>query len=252
MAAGPAQDWNPEGYRRHAGFVAVYGAPLLDLLAPRPGERILDLGCGDGALTHRLAASGAEVVGVDASPEQVAQARAEGLDAHVMNGEALTFDAEFDAVFSNAALHWMTDAEAVLAGVARALKPGGRFVAECGGGHNVARIKAACVAALERRGIDGQARVPWYFASVEDYAAKLRAAGFVVQGIALIERPTPLPSRMQDWLVTFGGSFLAALPEAEHVAWLDEVAAALAPDLRNPDGSWWADYVRLRFAAHLA
>src|SRR5271169_2178539 len=136
MEPKPQQDWKAERYAQHAHFVPTLGAPVLELLAPEPGERILDLGCGDGVLTERIAAAGATVVAVDAAPDMVAAARARGLDARVIPGQELTFDREFDAVFSNAALHWMRPAEKVLAGVYQALKPGGRFVGETGGHNN--------------------------------------------------------------------------------------------------------------------
>src|SRR2546425_9581809 len=150
-----AQRWDPEGYARHARFVADLGMPVVELLAPRAGERILDLGCGDGALTERLVAMGCRVVGVDGSAEQVAAAQARGLDAQVMDGEHLAFAAEFDAVFSNAAMHWMKRADDVIVGVWRALVPGGRFVAELGGHGCVATVEAAPVVALAPRGLDG-------------------------------------------------------------------------------------------------
>src|SRR5439155_9857283 len=127
------QNWDADRYARTAGYVSQLGAPLIELLAPTPGERILDLGCGEGALTEKIAASGATVVGVDGSNDMIAAARERGLDAHVMDGQSLTFEREFDAVFSNAALHWMTRADDVIQGVRRALKPAGRFVAEMGG-----------------------------------------------------------------------------------------------------------------------
>ena len=127
------QSWSPERYARNARFVSDLGMPVVELLAPRSGERILDLGCGDGALTKKLVDLGCEVVAVDGSAAQVEGARALGLDARVMDGERLDFDAEFDAVFSNAALHWMKRADSVIDGVWRALRPGGRFAAECGG-----------------------------------------------------------------------------------------------------------------------
>ena len=176
-----AQTWDPDVYAKNARFVADLGQPVVDLLAPRPGERILDLGCGDGALTKRLAELGCDVVGVDSSAAQVAAARARGLDARRVDGYALAFDGEFDAVFSNAALHWMKDAERVLAGVHRALRPGGRFVAECGGSGCVETIDTALIDGLQRRGLDGLAASPWYFPTTEDYGQKLTTAGFDVE-----------------------------------------------------------------------
>src|SRR5262249_18954169 len=172
-----------------------------------------------------------------------------GLDAHVMDGERLTFTNEFDAVFSNAALHWMKRADDTIAGVYRALRPGGRFVAECGGHGCVATIAGALHAALGRRGIDGARVNPWYFPPPEEYGGRLGAGGFTVRSIALIPRPTPLPGDVIGWLETFAESFTAALPAAERPAFLAEVRDALRPALCDAEGRWTADYVRLRFAA---
>ena len=245
------QSWDPERYARNARFVSDLGAPVLELLAPQPGERILDLGCGDGALTEKIAACGAEVVAVDASAEQVAGAKARGLDARVMSGEALSFQGEFDAVFSNAALHWMKDAEAVIAGVVRSLKPGGRFVGEFGGGDNVGRLRRALIAALDRRGLDGAAADPWFFPDDKAYRALLEAAGFTVESIALIPRWTPLPGEVEGWLETFGEAFTSRLPAEQRAEALAEVREAVRPELQDETGRWHADYVRLRFAARL-
>ncbi len=244
------QHWHSGHYAKHAGFVPTFGLQVVALLAPQPGERILDLGCGDGVLTEALVKAGAEVIGVDASADMIQAARGRGLDARVMDGRALAFEAAFDAVFSNAALHWMTEPDAVLAGVARALRPGGRFVAECGGHGNVAAITVALLAVLARRGIDGRAAIPWYFPDPDSYTAKLAAHGFVVDRIELIPRPTPLPTDMAGWLETFGGGFLGQLPAADRPAALAEAMDLLAPCLRDASGRWTADYVRLRFAAH--
>src|ERR1700681_4176330 len=158
-----SQTWDPERYARNARFVADLGAPVVELLAPRAGERILDLGCGDGVLAARLAAMGCEVVGVGTSAPQVQAAQKLGVEARVVDAEHLDFAAEFDAVFSNAALHWMRNPDAVIDGVHRALRPGGRFVAEMGGDGCVETIKRALIEALNRRGVDGQAASPWYF-----------------------------------------------------------------------------------------
>lgn len=242
------QHWDPARYQRNAAFVAALGQPVVDLLAPRPQECILDLGCGDGALTAILAQQ-ARVTGVDASAEQVAAARARGLDAHVADGTRLGFTEEFDAVFSNAALHWMRDPGAVIDGVWRALKPGGRFVAECGGAGNVATVLDALRAVVARRGVDGHAVSPWYFPSVDDYRSRLEQRGFAVASIALIQRPTPLPGSLADWLDTFAESFLAAVPAADRVAVKNEVEALVRARLCDASGAWTVDYVRLRFAA---
>jgi len=244
-----SQSWDPDAYARHARFVSDLGAPVVELLAPRAGERILDLGCGDGALTKRLAAAGCDVVGVDASAPQVEAARRLGLDARVADGERLAFDREFDAVFSNAAIHWMRPPDDVIAGVWRALRPGGRFVGEFGGDGCVATIKRALIAALQRRGIDGDALNPWYFPTVEDYSARLARRGFTIRYIALIPRPTPLPTEINGWLETFAQSFMAPLADNDRPGFIDEVREALQPDLCDGGGKWFADYVRLRFAA---
>jgi trans-aconitate methyltransferase len=249
---GSEQTWDPERYARNARFVSDLGQPVLDLLAPTPGERVLDLGCGDGVLTERLAALGARVVGVDSSAPQIAAARGRGLDAHVMNGQALRFEREFDAVFSNAALHWMRDTDAVILGVARALRPGGRFVGEFGGHGCVAKILAAVARALERRGVDAARLNPWYFPTAAEYAARLAAGGFEVASIALFPRPTALPGDISGWLETFCECFLAAVAPSDRPAFLDELRTMLRPELCDAEGRWSADYVRLRFSARLA
>jgi trans-aconitate methyltransferase len=223
--------------------------PVVDLLAPRAGERILDLGCGDGALTEKIVQMGCDVLGVDSSPQQVEAAKKRGLHALVLDAGALNFTEEFDAAFSNAALHWMRQPDAVIAGVHRALKAKGRFVGECGGDGCIQTIRLALVEALDRRGIDGESRVPWYFPSPGDYATRLESAGFRVHSIALFPRPTPLPGDVVEWLETFGEPFTSALPVAARTDYLQEVRSVLEPKLRDTAGTWVADYVRLRFLA---
>jgi SAM-dependent methyltransferase len=243
------QTWDPERYARNARFVSDLAAAVVDLLAPEPGEKILDLGCGDGVLTAKLAAVGCSVVGVDGSSAQIEAARKLGLDVRVIDGENLSFHGEFDAVFSNAALHWMRNPEAVLSGVWRALRPKGRFVAEFGGDGCVAKIKKALVGALNRRGLDGEAAIPWYFPTVAEYSTLLNNAGFSISTIALIPRPTPLPGDVTGWLETFGESFTACLPLAERASYIAEVRETLRAEIADSKGVWTADYVRLRFAA---
>jgi len=245
------QRWNPERYAASARFVADLGEPLLALLAPKAGERILDLGCGDGVLTEKIAASGATVVGVDASEAMVIAARKRGLDARVMDGQALTFDREFDAMLSNAAMHWMPKAEAVVKGVRRALKPHGRMVAEFGGKGNVDAVVGALFETLGARGIDARALMPWYYPSPSEYRQLLEANGFSLDSIELIPRPTPLPGELSDWLENFTGIFLGAVPAGERDSVKREIAERLAPKLRDASGKWVLDYVRLRVVAHL-
>lgn len=248
-----SQQWSAAGYAANAHFVPALGQPVLDLLQPRAGERILDLGCGDGALTEKLVALGAEVVGVDNSEEMIAAARKRGLDVRVTDARALPFENEFDSVFSNAVLHWIKDdPDAPVASAFRALRAGGRFVGELGGHACVGAITVALVATLERRGVgDAAAWIPWYFPTVDDYEIRLRRAGFVPQSVQLIPRPTPLPTGMRGWLETFANPFCAALqhPAEERSEFLDEVTALLKPVLCDADGRWTADYTRLRFAA---
>lgn len=244
-----AQTWDPASYARNARFVSDLGMPVVELLAPKPGERILDLGCGDGVLTKKLADLGCDVVAVDSSVPQVEAARKLGLKAFVIRGEDLPYKEEFDAVFSNAALHWIKSADVMLAGVYRSLKPGGRFVAECGGHGCIRKIRTALVQALNRRGFDGEARVPWYFPTPGEYATKLECAGFRVDSIALIPRPTPLPGDIVGYLETFALNFFHGFSDEARSEYLQEVRTVLEPQLRDANGTWIADYVRLRFAA---
>ena len=248
-----SQVWEADRYAEHAPYVPALGQPVLDLLNVRPGERILDLGCGNGVLTEKIIALGADVVGVDSSPDMVQAAKLRGLDARVASGYSLNFNREFDAVFSNAALHWMKDnPDAVIAGVNRALKPGGRFVGEMGGHGNVAAITVALLSTLERGNVPNPSALsPWYYPSVDGHRHRLEAGGFFVNYIELIPRPTPLPTGMAAWIETFGMSLIRNLPETEHAYAVAEVVEKLRPVLCDEKGRWTADYVRLRFAAKL-
>jgi trans-aconitate methyltransferase len=246
-----AQTWDPEAYARDGAFVHELAGPVVEWLAGRPGEHILDLGCGDGQLTERVAAGGATVRGVDSSPAMIAAARARGVAADEASAERLPYpDATFDAVFSNAALHWIRDQDTMLAEVHRVLKPGGRFVAEMGGQGNIAAIRVAFMAVLERHGLADAGQDLNYYPTAPAYARRLDRHGFTVDRMELIPRPTLLEKTgMSGWLRTFRRGALEKLPELLRAAVIDECCTLLAPALRDEDGNWIADYVRLRFVA---
>ena len=240
-------EWNPTSYAENARFVSDLGTSVVDLLSPQAGERILDLGCGDGTLTYLLSNRGCRVVGIDSSPGMVAATKRRGLEARVIDGRFLRFNNEFDAVFSNAALHWMSDPESVIDGVWRALRPGGRFVGEFGGDGNIATIVAAIESALASRGL--AVACPWFFPGPDDYQERLESVGFDVRDIALFPRPTILPGDVRGWLTTFAHPYIAVVPEDERNEFISEIVDSLRRTLVNTDGKWVADYVRLRFAA---
>jgi SAM-dependent methyltransferase len=244
--------WDPAAYAAHAGFVPALGGAVLDMLAPVAGEHILDLGCGDGVLTAKLVAAGATVVGIDADRAMVASAVEKSLDARVGDGRRLGFDAEFDAVFTNAALHWMGEPAPVVAGVFRALKPGGRFVGEFGGHGNIAAIRVALRAVLVARGYRVPSVEENYYPTAEAFAAALGGGGFVVDACMIVPRPTPIASGMSAWLQTFRGGFIdaAGVPPEKRGQVIEDTRAMLRPILADAAGNWIADYVRLRFAAH--
>jgi trans-aconitate methyltransferase len=247
-----ASRWSAADYAKNAAFVPALGDAVLQLLAPRAGELILDVGCGDGALTERIAAAGARVIGLDSSPEMVEAARARGIDAFVADAEAMDLErfGQFDAVFSNAALHWMLDPDAVATGIFAALKAGGRFAGEMGGEGNLATLRRALRDELTQRGYRMPERDPAWYASAEEFTRLYCVAGFSDIRADLIERPTPLPGGIADWVRTFRAGLLdmAMVPEWERDELASAVEARVAPALRQADGTFCADYVRLRFS----
>jgi SAM-dependent methyltransferase len=233
--------WDAADYARVGRFVADLGEAALDLLDPKPGERILDIGCGDGALTRKIVERGADVVGVDNSPELVAAAQAIGLDVLEMSAAEMTFDAEFDAAFSNAALHWILDKGRVARAAFRALKPGARYAGEMGGEGNLAKLREALDAELVARGYPPPLESSNWYPSVEEFAAIYEAAGFTEIDARLIERSTAMPVGIGQWVTTFRRGWLdrAGVPEEERAEIGETVAGSIGSDN--------ADYVRLRF-----
>ncbi|MGF6490381.1 class I SAM-dependent methyltransferase [Pseudomonas frederiksbergensis] len=243
------QQWDASQYENNARFVAHLANGAVELLALTPGERVLDIGCGDGYLSEQLARQGADVVGFDCSPERVKAARLRGLDVRLGNAEELIFHQEFDAVFSNAAMHWMRRADQVAHGTFMALKPGGRFVGEFAGAENALLIRQAIHSALERRSVDAQDIDPWYLPTAGEYQQVLENAGFHVSFISWFERPEVLDYPFAEWMQTFGSPYLTVLPVEDRAVFLEEVTEELANDLLNADGRWRVDYTRLRFRA---
>jgi SAM-dependent methyltransferase len=241
QAAASTSRWDAADYARVGAFVSELGMATLDLLDPKPGERILDVGCGDGVLTKRIAERGATVTGIDNSLDMIRAAHANGVDALAVDSADMHFEAEFDAAFSNAALHWMLDREAVARGIFRALKPGGRFAGEMGGEGNLAKLREALDEELVIRGYAPPVEASNWYASAGEFADVYEAAGFVEIDARLIDRPTVLEHGIAAWVTTFRKGWLdrAEVLEDER----DEIGAAVAERI----GSNVADYVRLRF-----
>jgi trans-aconitate methyltransferase len=248
-------EWDAKLYNAKHDFVWKYGSDVVSLLDPRAGERILDLGCGTGHLTAQIAESGAQVTGVDRSAEMVGAARSAypNLKFEISDARKLPFRDEFDAVFSNATLHWIHEPELVLQGVWRAIRPGGRFVAELGGKGNIRAMQDAFDRALEELGVAKAGEVhPWYYPSVSEYSTLAERNGFEVRLITLFDRPTGLAdgaAGMRNWIVMFGTDYLARAGEARREEFLGRVEDMLRPKLFR-DGQWWADYRRLRLVAY--
>jgi trans-aconitate methyltransferase len=241
------EGWDTRAYDRDFGFVSAYGAELLNWLDAQPGETVLDLGCGTGELAAKIAEVGATVIGIDSDPAMIeaAKQRLPDADLRVADAHDFTVDEPVDAVFSNAALHWMPSSVEVLGCVSDALRDGGRFVAEMGATGNVATLTAAVDQACREAGL-AERSWPWVFPSPAQYAAMLEDAGFEIRELDFRDRPTRLTGEdgLLGWLQMFAGSAVADVPGAV----LERAAEIARPQLWR-DGAWWADYRRLRFRA---
>ena len=241
QAVASTSKWDAADYARVGAFVAELGGAALDLLDPQPGERILDIGCGEGSLTKRIIERGATVLGIDASPEMIAAARGKGVDALLLAVEDMQFFAEFDAAFSNATLHWVLQKDQAARAIFRALKPGGRFAGEMGGEGNIARLQQFLDEEMILRGYAPPVEAHNWYPPPEEFAVVYEAAGFGEIDARLIERPTPLAHGVAAWVTTFRKGWLdrAGVPEEER--------ADLAAGVADRFGDNPADYVRLRF-----
>lgn len=258
-SAASRHTWDSEAYDRDFSFVAAYGETILGWLDPKPGERILDLGCGTGDLTARLVASGATVVGLDGDEsmaarfaERLPEVPVVVLDAQQPWPTEPPLHEPFDAIFSNAALHWMPAADAVAASMAARLRPGGRLAVELGGVGNVAVVQASAEAAAHDLGLQAP-RWGRYYPTPAQYADVLERVGFEVRQLELADRPTRLsgPDGLAEWLRLFGRGAMSHL-DADQVSSLVVRASEIARDRLFSDGSWWADYRRLRVLARRA
>ena len=233
--------WDAADYARVGAFVPALGAAALDLLDPQPGEHILDVGCGDGTLTMQIRERGADVVGIDNSESMIAAARARGLDVRLMDAADLKFSEAFDAVFSNATLHWILAKNRAARAIWFALKPGGRFAGEMGGEGNLAQLRKALDEVLVLRGYGPPTYAANWYPAVEEFVAVYEAAGFRDIDARLVERPTPLEHGVAAWVTVFRAGWLdrAGVPAEERATIADAVADRVGTNI--------ADYVRLRF-----
>ena len=243
------QNWNASEYAKHASFVPAMASDVVKLLNPQAGEAILDVGCGDGELTKLLKENGCVVVGIDFSPSMVEMTKSHGIEAYVMDGHKIRFENRFDSVFSRAELQWLTQPEKAIAGVYSALKKNGRFVAEFGGKGNVAALLDAMQNVFEENPDFGPFSMPWYFPSTEEYRKLLEQAGFQVNYIELIPRPTPLKSGLEKWLEIFAEGITRGLGKEQKSKFLSATAEKLRNILYTDQAGWVADYVRLRVEA---
>lgn len=243
-----SNSWDPEAYNKYAGFVSELALPMVDLLDPQVGERILDVGCGEGVLAVEIARLGADVVGVDMSKEMVEFSISRGVDARVCSVTDLDYEDEFDALFSNAVLHWVKEPKEAVDRIYKALKMGGRFVCEFGGEGNVYNLVKAMESVFKEHPEFGQFNNPWYFPSVKEYRDILEANGFEVEYIELITRPTAVED-ISNWIDVFTKGVTANLTQSQFTIFKSESKEILKKSNYTKEQGWVVDYVRLRLKA---
>jgi len=241
-------DWNANNYNKHADFVSILATPVVELLNPQKDEKILDLGCGDGTLAVEIEKLGAKVIAVDFSEDMVEKTKEKGIEAYVMSATELNFQDVFDAVFSNAVLHWVKDPEIALGKIYNALKDDGRFIAEFGGYGNIKHLTNAMQTVFGMHPEYGEFNNPWYFPKEEAYKKLLESHGFEVTYIEIIPRPTQIDD-ISHWLTIFANGIVSHLSKEQQVDFNHEVREMLKPILYSEKEGWVADYVRLRLHA---
>jgi len=240
--------WDADNYNKHADFVSNLAFPVVDLLNPQKNERILDLGCGDGTLALEIEKFSTKVIAVDLSESMVKKTKEKGIEAYVMSAIELPFYNEFNAVFSNAVLHWVKEPETAIKKISAALKSGGRFIAEFGGYGNIKYLTDAMQEVFDRHEEYGEFKNPWYFPKETEYKELLEANGLKIDYIELIPRPTKIDD-IANWLDIFANGIVSHLTEAQQDNFKQKVRAILKPKIYDEKNAWVADYVRLRLKA---
>ncbi len=240
--------WNPKTYNKHTAFVSQLALPVVDLLEPKEGEKILDIGCGDGTLAVEIEHRGAKVIGIDMSAEMVEACRDNGIEAYIGSVTDLPYDNMFDALFSNAMLHWVKDARGAVQNIAKVLKNGGKFICEFGGEGNAYHLVSAMEEVFANHPEFGVFNNPWYFPSVEEYRALLESEGFRVEYIEIIPRPTPMDD-IANWLDIFANGVTLHLSSEQYEVFKEEVTEILKKKIYSGEEGWMLDYRRLRVKA---
>ena len=240
--------WNPNTYNKHTAFVSQLALPVVDLLDPKEGEKILDVGCGEGTLAVEIERRGTKVIGVDMSAEMIEQCQAKGIEAYVGSVTDLPYNEEFNSVFSNATLHWVKDARSAVQNIAKSLKIGGRFVCEFGGEGNAYHLVSAMQEVFAKHPEFGVFDNPWYFPSVKEYTTLLEAEGFSVEYMEITPRPTPMNDVIY-WLDIFANGMTKNLTSEQSRVFKEECREILKETIYSEEEGWMLDYKRLRVKA---